>query len=99
MVIIFHDFVVDHDLLPDGGLAIKFIEAMEGEGPDGKRGIVGTGNKFSVRMTREVAINYILDGAITIGLMEDQDTPVVADMETMKKELAKRKKDGRRPKR
>lgn len=96
MVIIFHDFVVDNDVLPDGGLAVKFREAMEGEGPDGKSGIVGTGNVFSIRMTKEVALNYIIDAAIELGLMEDKDTPTVADLGQMREEIKKRGKNRKR---
>lgn len=99
MVIIFHDFAVEAKRLPDGGLSVKFLEAMEGEGPDGQKGIVGTGNEFATRMDRETAVNYVIELAVELGLMEDQDTPAIADMSQMREELEKHKSKKRKGRR
>lgn len=91
MVIVFKDFAVDATRLPDGGLELRYLEAMQGEGPDGQPGIVGTGNQFATVMDKETAIQHIIELAVTMGLMSDQDAPQVADLATMRAELDSRK--------
>lgn len=104
MRITFNNYAVENKQLPNNALRMVFDEAMEGEGPDGKVGIVGTGNSFAVMMTEDVALNHVIDIAITMGWMKDQDQVEVADVIDFTKELEKRKKKeerkkNRRPKR
>lgn len=89
MKITFLDFAEDVHTLPDGSIVLEFLEAMEGEGPDGKVGAVGTGIKFNVRMSRDVALNHCIEVAIAAGLMEDSSKPEVADLGKLREELKK----------
>ena len=92
MRIVFNNFAVDITTLPDKSMVgLRFIEGMEGEGPDGEIGMVGTGQEFQCRMTREVAKAFIIEMAIELGMMEDQDKPQVASLTDMREELQKRK--------
>jgi len=96
MVIVFKDFAVDASRLPDGGLELRFLEAMEGIGEDGGTGIVATGEEFAVVMDREQALNYVIEISVAMGFMKDQNVPDVADMSTMREELEKRKSKGKK---
>jgi hypothetical protein len=99
----FDDYAVENKRLGNGALRMDILEAMEGEGPDGRRGIVGTGNSMTLVMTEEVALNHVIDIAITMGWMKDQDRVDVATVTDLTEEIQKRrkkqeKKTKRRPK-
>jgi hypothetical protein len=92
MRITFGDYAVENKQLPNNSLRMVFLEAMEGEGPDGQTGIVGTGNSFAVMMTEEVALNHVIDVAITMGWMKDHERVDVASVTDLTQELEKRQK-------
>lgn len=92
MKLVFTDFVVDTQTLHDGSVVLKFLEAMEGEGPDGQVGPVGTGNEFHARVTNEVGRQLVIGLAIELGMMKDQDKPDIADLAAMREEVKKREK-------
>lgn len=95
MIIVFENFAIEHIPLPDGGVSQKVFEAMEGEGPDGAPGIVGTGNIIALKYSKEAGTQQCIDMAIKLGLMPDSDTPEVADLSQMREEIEKRKQGKR----
>lgn len=100
MKIVFKDFASESKMLPNGLVVVSFLEAMEGDDGHGNYGIVGTGNEFQAAMTKEVLLNYVVDLAITGGIIPDTDKPEVVDLNAMREELSKRAKGKRgRPKR
>lgn len=96
MVIVFKDFAIEATQLPDRRLELRVLEAMEGVGEDGERGIVATGTEFAIVMDREASLNFVMEIAATMGFMKDQDVPDVADISTMREELDKRKGKGKK---
>lgn len=92
MIVIFENFACETVPLPNNGVSVKVHEAMEGEGPDGKMGIVGTGNVVALKFDKEAGVQLCVDLAIKLGLMEDKDKPEVADLAQMREELNKRDK-------
>lgn len=91
MKLVFEDFSVENKALPNGMVAVRIDEVMEGVGPDGQKGVVATGISVHGLVTEDVAWGWAVDLAIASGRMPDHDTPEVADLSKMREEIEKRK--------
>lgn len=85
MKIVFDNFACEAITLPEAEVSLRIIEAMEGEGPDGQTGLVGTGNEVIAKFGNNAARALAIELAIKTGMIEDKDKPMAATMEDMKK--------------